>query len=83
MTLVELPRSGRPVRQVLFPDQVEAVEWLVRHLHRPGTRGLFVSATGSGKTLVSVRVADGLAAPPTRGPFPGHRVRYVQRPLCL
>ncbi|WP_256339168.1 DEAD/DEAH box helicase [Streptomyces sp. 2224.1] len=52
------PRSaGRPV---LFPDQVEAVERLVRHLRRPGTRGLFVSATGTGKTLVSVRVADGL-----------------------
>jgi superfamily II DNA or RNA helicase len=39
-----------------------AVERLVRHLHRPGTRGLFVSATGTGKTLVSVRVADGLGA---------------------
>ncbi|MEV6182266.1 Helicase associated domain protein [Streptomyces sp. NPDC052015] len=61
MTLVELPRPGRP-RAVLFPDQAEAVERLVQHLHRPGTRGLFVSATGTGKTLVSVRVADGLGA---------------------
>ncbi|MGW5765819.1 DEAD/DEAH box helicase family protein [Streptomyces tendae] len=47
---------------MLFPDQVEAVERLVRHLHRPGSRGLFVAATGTGKTLVSVRVADGLGA---------------------
>ncbi|WP_318219236.1 DEAD/DEAH box helicase [Streptomyces sp. SCL15-6] len=62
MTLVELPRPGRSVKPRLFPDQVEAVERLVRHLRRPGTRGLFVSATGTGKTLVSVRVADGLEA---------------------
>ncbi|WP_186780208.1 DEAD/DEAH box helicase [Streptomyces salinarius] len=61
MTLAELPRPGRP-RAVPFPDQAEAVERLVRHLHRPGTRGLFVSATGTGKTLVSIRVADGLGA---------------------
>ncbi|WP_333744874.1 DEAD/DEAH box helicase [Streptomyces ardesiacus] len=47
---------------MLFPDQVEAVERLVRHLRRPGSRGLFVSATGTGKTLVSNRVADGLGA---------------------
>ncbi|MEU7291545.1 DEAD/DEAH box helicase family protein, partial [Streptomyces flaveolus] len=37
-----------------------AVERLVRHLRRPGSRGLFVSVTGTGKTLVSIRVADGL-----------------------
>jgi predicted helicase len=41
---------------------VEAVERLVRHLHRPGSRGLYVSATGTGKTLVSIRAADGLEA---------------------
>ncbi|WP_333774454.1 DEAD/DEAH box helicase [Streptomyces sp. IBSBF 3136] len=45
-----------------MPDQVYAVERLARHLHRPGTRGLFVSATGTGKTLVSIRVADELGA---------------------
>ncbi|MFI6210131.1 DEAD/DEAH box helicase family protein [Streptomyces sp. NPDC051041] len=61
MTVLEPPRPGRP-RAVLFPDQAEAVEQLVRHLHRPGTRGLFVSATGTGKTLVSIRVADRLGA---------------------
>ncbi|WP_405192627.1 DEAD/DEAH box helicase family protein [Streptomyces anthocyanicus] len=62
MNLVDVPRPGRPVRPDLFPDQVEAVERLVRHLRRPGSRGLFVSATGTGKTLVSIRVADGLGA---------------------
>ncbi|MFC8373117.1 DEAD/DEAH box helicase family protein [Streptomyces sp. NPDC057239] len=62
MTLVDVSGPGRPGKARLFPDQVEAVERLVRHLHRPGTRGLFVSATGTGKTLVSVRVADGLGA---------------------
>jgi len=62
MTVVELPRPGRPERARLFPDQAEAVERLVRHLRRTGTRGLFVSATGTGKTLVSIRVADGLGA---------------------
>jgi hypothetical protein len=46
MPLVELPRSGRPVKPRLF-HQVEAVERLVRHLHRPGSRGL------------DVRVGDG------------------------
>ncbi|MFJ6650469.1 Helicase associated domain protein [Streptomyces sp. NPDC091290] len=62
MTVVELPRPGRPERARLFPDQAEAVERLVRHLRRPGSRGLFVSATGTGKTLVSIRVVDGLGA---------------------
>ncbi|GCB53520.1 DEAD/DEAH box helicase [Streptomyces sp. NL15-2K] len=62
MTVVELPRFGRPERSRLFPDQAEAVKRLVRHLRRAGTRGLYVSATGTGKTLVSVRVTDGLGA---------------------
>ncbi|MFJ5064618.1 Helicase associated domain protein [Streptomyces nigra] len=62
MTVVELPRPGRPERARLFPDQAEAVARLVRHLRRPGSRGLFVSATGTGKTLVSIRVADELGA---------------------
>ncbi|MFI2437381.1 Helicase associated domain protein [Streptomyces sp. NPDC018693] len=62
MTVVELPRPGRPGKPRLFPDQAEAVKRLVRHLRRAGTRGLFVSATGTGKTLVSIRVADGLGA---------------------
>lgn len=62
MTVVELPRPGRPERSRLFPDQAEAVKRLARHLRRAGTRGLFVSATGTGKTLVSIRVADELGA---------------------
>jgi superfamily II DNA or RNA helicase len=62
MTVVELPRPGRPERAPLFPNQAEAVKRLVRHLRRPGSRGLFVSATGTGKTLVSIRVADELGA---------------------
>ncbi|MCX5095848.1 DEAD/DEAH box helicase family protein [Streptomyces sp. NBC_00365] len=62
MTVVKLPRPGRPERSRLFPDQAEAVERLVRHLRRAGTRGLYVSATGTGKTLVSIRVADELGA---------------------
>ncbi|MEU5099765.1 Helicase associated domain protein [Streptomyces sp. NPDC020996] len=62
MTVAQWPRPGRPERARLFPDQAEAVKRLVRHLRRAGTRGLFVSATGTGKTLVSIRVADGLGA---------------------
>ncbi|MEH0524813.1 MULTISPECIES: DEAD/DEAH box helicase [Streptomyces] len=62
MTVVELPRPGRPGRARLFPDQAEAVTRLVRHLRRAGTRGLFVSATGTGKTLVAIRTADELGA---------------------
>lgn len=57
-----LPRPGRAERSRLFPDQADAVNRLLRHLRRPGTRALFVSATGTGKTLVSIRVADGLGA---------------------
>ncbi|MEH0516739.1 DEAD/DEAH box helicase family protein [Streptomyces sp. B21-079] len=62
MTVVELPRPGRPECARLFPDQAEAVKRLARHLRRPGTRGVFVSATGTGKTLVSIRTADELGA---------------------
>ncbi|MFE7779277.1 Helicase associated domain protein [Streptomyces sp. NPDC057445] len=62
MTLVEMLRPGGPAKRPLFPDQVEAVDRLVRHLRRAGSRGLLVAATGTGKTLVSVRVADELGA---------------------
>ncbi|MGW0990687.1 Helicase associated domain protein [Streptomyces sp. NPDC002486] len=62
MTVVELPRPGRPEPARLFPDQAEAVKRLAGYLRRAGTRGLFVSATGTGKTLVSIRVADELGA---------------------
>ncbi|CAM5272334.1 DEAD/DEAH box helicase family protein [Streptomyces atroolivaceus] len=53
---------GLPEKGALFPDQAEAVSRVARHLRRPGTRGLYVAATGTGKTLVSIRVADELQA---------------------
>ncbi|WP_326756841.1 Helicase associated domain protein [Streptomyces hirsutus] len=56
------PTPQGPATRTLFPDQAEAVERLVRHLRRPRSRGLYVSATGTGKTLVSIRVADQLDA---------------------
>jgi predicted helicase len=61
MPLVELPRSGRPVKPRLFPDQVEAVERLVRHLHRPGTRAVRVG-DGDRQDAGVDPVADGLGA---------------------
>lgn len=52
-----------PLRMpVLRPDQERGLGRAVRHLRRPNTRALFVSATGTGKTLVSIRLADALAA---------------------
>ncbi|MFI5740935.1 Helicase associated domain protein [Streptomyces anulatus] len=62
MTVAAATAPGLPGKRALFPDQVEAVSRVARHLRRPGTRGLFVSATGTGKTLVSIRVADELRA---------------------
>ncbi|MEV6476988.1 Helicase associated domain protein [Streptomyces sp. NPDC051657] len=62
MTVVAATAPGLPEKRALFPDQVEAVSRVARHLRRPGTRGLFVAATGTGKTLVSIRVADELRA---------------------
>ncbi|MET8941830.1 Helicase associated domain protein [Streptomyces rubiginosohelvolus] len=55
-----VPRpAGRPV---LRSDQERGLAAAVRHLRRPRTRALYVAATGTGKTLVSIRVADELAA---------------------
>ncbi|MFE1764054.1 Helicase associated domain protein [Streptomyces angustmyceticus] len=62
MTVVEVPRSNGQDKRPLFPDQVQAVQRAVKHLRRPGSRGLLIAATGTGKTLVSVRVADELDA---------------------
>lgn len=62
MTVAAATAPGLPGKRALFPDQVEAVSRVARHLRRPGTRGLFVAATGTGKTLVSIRVADELRA---------------------
>lgn len=49
-------------RTTLRPHQVQARDCLVRHLRRPRTRALYVAATGSGKTLTAIRVAEGLEA---------------------
>ncbi|MEV0495676.1 DEAD/DEAH box helicase [Streptomyces atratus] len=55
---VEITPKRRPARRVLRPHQVEGRDAAARHLRRPGTRGLFVSATGTGKTLVAIRLVD-------------------------
>ena len=47
---------------VLRADQQAGLERAVRHLHRPGTRGLYVSACGTGKTLVAIRLAGTLGS---------------------
>ncbi|MGN5376948.1 DEAD/DEAH box helicase family protein [Streptomyces lasalocidi] len=54
--------SRDPVRPALHPHQTEGLERAVKHLGRAGSRGLYVSATGTGKTLVAVRIADALEA---------------------
>ena len=55
-------RPGLAERVGLFPRQAEGVHKAARHLRRPGTRALLVSATGTGKTLMSIRIADALDA---------------------
>ncbi|MGW7291727.1 Helicase associated domain protein [Streptomyces xiamenensis] len=47
---------------MLRPDQEQGRAAAVRHLRRPNTRALYVSATGTGKTLVSIRIAEDLNA---------------------
>ncbi|MET8661431.1 DEAD/DEAH box helicase [Streptomyces griseus] len=57
------PPSGRNRHEPLplHPHQEEALRRILKHLHRPGTRGLYVAATGTGKTLVASRAAHRLA----------------------
>ncbi|WP_062218291.1 DEAD/DEAH box helicase [Streptomyces sp. NBRC 109706] len=62
MTMAAPRAPGQPEKRPLFADQAEAVTRLARHLRRTGTRALYVAATGTGKTLVSIRVADELDA---------------------
>ncbi|MFC9606270.1 Helicase associated domain protein [Streptomyces niveus] len=62
VTPVDTPTTHPPRKPELRPDQKHGLKAAVRHLRRPNTRALFVSATGTGKTLVSIRVADALAA---------------------
>ncbi|WP_049566359.1 DEAD/DEAH box helicase [Streptomyces sp. SBT349] len=56
------PAPSGPERVSLFPHQQEGLRHAVRHLRRPGSRALYVSATGTGKTVVASRVADALQA---------------------
>lgn len=62
VTPVDAPTTHPPQRPVLRPDQERGLKAAVRHLRRPSTRALLVSATGTGKTLLSIRVADALVA---------------------
>ncbi|MGW3248619.1 Helicase associated domain protein [Streptomyces sp. NPDC001070] len=54
--------SGLTGPTVLRPDQQAGLDRAVRHLYRPGTRGLYVSACGTGKTLVGIRLAGTLGS---------------------
>ncbi|WP_405680126.1 Helicase associated domain protein [Streptomyces sp. NBC_01238] len=51
-----------PHRAALRSDQAQGLRAVVQHLRRPHTRALYVAATGTGKTLVSIRAADELEA---------------------
>ncbi|WP_256338423.1 DEAD/DEAH box helicase [Streptomyces sp. KS_5] len=56
------PRRGRQPKPLpLHGDQQQALSKILKHLNRPRTRGLYVSATGTGKTLVASRAAHQLA----------------------
>ncbi|WP_342450769.1 DEAD/DEAH box helicase [Streptomyces violaceorubidus] len=62
VTPVEQPTPCPPAHPRLRPDQERGLQAVVRQLRRPNTRALYVSATGTGKTLVSIRAADALDA---------------------
>ncbi|WP_406274950.1 DEAD/DEAH box helicase family protein [Actinacidiphila glaucinigra] len=56
------PAADPTRRVVLRVDQQAGLDRAVRHLHRTGTRGLYVSACGTGKTLVGIRLAGTLGS---------------------
>ncbi|MEV5107972.1 Helicase associated domain protein [Streptomyces massasporeus] len=58
----EASAEHSPCKPPLRPDQKRGLDAVVRHLRRPRSRALYVSATGTGKTLVSIRAADALDA---------------------
>ncbi|MGW0694878.1 MULTISPECIES: Helicase associated domain protein [unclassified Streptomyces] len=62
VTSAEVSPSRPPERPLLRPDQVQGLGAVVGHLRRSHTRALYVAATGTGKTLVSIRAADELEA---------------------
>ena len=45
------------------PHQQEAINSALAHLKAPDTRGKLLMACGTGKTLVGLRVAEGIAGP--------------------
>ncbi|MFK0025673.1 Helicase associated domain protein [Streptomyces sp. NPDC090798] len=49
-------------KPLLHADQERGLAAVVQHLRRPHSRALYVSATGTGKTLVSIRATDALKA---------------------
>ncbi|MER5914994.1 Helicase associated domain protein [Streptomyces sp. NPDC001982] len=60
---LKLPSRRRRHKPLpLHEDQEEALHRILKHLRRPGTRGLYVAATGTGKTLVASRAAGQLAS---------------------
>ncbi|MFI1488053.1 Helicase associated domain protein [Streptomyces sp. NPDC020747] len=59
MTASPAPRHRR---LSLFPHQQEGLNRTVKHLRRLGSRALYVSATGTGKTMVASRIAETLDA---------------------
>ncbi|MFF7216881.1 DEAD/DEAH box helicase family protein [Streptomyces sp. NPDC008238] len=63
-TIPTVPAASDPAsgRVVLRADQQAGLERAVRHLHRPGMRGLYVAACGTGKTLVGIRLAGTLGS---------------------
>ncbi|WP_435246846.1 Helicase associated domain protein [Streptomyces sp. NRRL F-5630] len=61
VTPVRQVQSASAPRPQLRPDQTRGLAAVVRHLRRPNTRALYVSATGTGKTLLAIRAADALA----------------------
>ncbi|ANP56719.1 restriction endonuclease subunit R [Streptomyces griseochromogenes] len=81
MTVRDLPGLGLKLSSrrrrhkplPLHEDQEEALRRILKHLDRPGTRGLYVAATGTGKTLVASRAAHQLA----------HRLLFVVPTLDL
>ena len=53
--------SGRELAKTPRSHQQEAINSALNHLKAPGTRGKLLMACGTGKTLVGLRVAEGLA----------------------
>ncbi|KKZ10960.1 MAG: hypothetical protein TE42_09075 [Candidatus Synechococcus spongiarum SP3] len=55
--------SGREPAKTLRPHQRAAINSALAHLKARGARGKLLMACGTGKTLVGLRVAEGIAGP--------------------